>query len=328
MKHWQVWVMSGLALAALGLAAAGWWQMSSHDRVRRRLDRWSSVTDDPLQAVGTVSAVWRRLARWTAPLRRFAEPRPPSSEDTPTPSHADSPTGLPWRFAQAGLRHRQAVAAYFGLKALMALALPLAGLALITALGWPVRGAAAPALLLLLAALGYYGPNVWLARRVRRRQRQIFEAFPDALDLMTVCVEAGLGTEAALLRVSQDLALQSPELAEELRLVHLELRAGASREAALRHLAARTGVEEIDGFVTLLLQAERFGTPMAQALRVHAQALRTLRRQRAEEAAAKIALKLLFPLIFCIFPSLMVVLMGPAMIQIHRVLLPSMAGSG
>ena len=328
MRDWQVWAMAGLSLAALGLAAAGWWQLAGQGRVRRRLDRWSAAADDPLQAMGTASAFWRRLARWTSPLRRLAEPRRPSPGDEQGHDGAESPRDLPLRFAQAGLRHRQAVAAYFGLKALFALTLPLAGLALITATGGLLRGAAAPSALLALAALGYYGPNVWLARRIRRRQRQIFEAFPDALDLMTVCVEAGLGTEAALLRVAQDLSLRSLELADELRLVHLELRAGASREAALRHLAARTGVEEVDGFVTLLLQAERFGTPMAQALRVHASALRTLRRQRAEEAAAKIALKLLFPLIFCIFPSLMVVLMGPAMIQIHRVLLPSMGGAG
>jgi len=158
------------------------------------------------------------------------------------------------------------------------------------------------------------------------RQREIFEAFPDALDLMTVCVEAGLGTEAAMLRVADDLQLKSPVLADELHLVNLELRAGADRERALRNLAIRTGVEEVDGFVAMISQAERFGTSIAASLRVHAEMLRTRRRQRAEEAAAKIALKLLFPLIFCIFPSLMVVLMGPAMIQIYRVLLPTMAG--
>ncbi|MGI9152253.1 MAG: type II secretion system F family protein, partial [Rubrivivax sp.] len=167
-------------------------------------------------------------------------------------------------------------------------------------------------------------PNLLLGRAVRRRQREIFESFPDALDLMTVCVEAGLGTEAAMVRVADDLQIRCPALAEELRLVNLELRAGADRERALRHLALRTGVEEVDGFVSMINQAERFGTSIAASLRVHADMLRTVRRQRAEEAAAKIALKLLFPLIFCIFPSLMVVLMGPAMIQIYRVLLPSM----
>jgi len=120
--------------------------------------------------------------------------------------------------------------------------------------------------------------------------------------------------------------IKSPALSEELRLVNLELRAGADRERALRNLATRTGVEEVGGFVTMLSQAERFGTSIAASLRIHSEVLRTRRRQRAEEEAAKIALKLLFPLIFCIFPSLMVVLMGPAMIQIYRVLLPTMGG--
>jgi tight adherence protein C len=321
----------GLVVAAVGLGLAGWWHITGQGRLRQRLDRWSASLDGGLEGESVASAPWRWLADLTRPLRQWAEPRPPKEEGRSAiepPGAEGIVAGMALRFAQAGLRHRQAVAAYFGVKALMALALPMAGLAVITATGVPLRGAAAPAALLLLASVGYYGPNAWLSRRIRLRQRRIFEAFPDALDLMTVCVEAGLGTEAALLRVAQDLALQSPDLADELRLVNLELRAGAGREAALRRLAQRTGVEEVDAFVTLLLQAERFGTPMAQALRVHAQSLRTLRRQRAEEAAAKIALKLLFPLIFCIFPSLMVVLMGPAMIQIHRVLLPSMAGSG
>jgi tight adherence protein C len=143
---------------------------------------------------------------------------------------------------------------------------------------------------------------------------------------MTVCMEAGLGTEAALTKVAEDIAHKSQVLSDELRLVNLELRAGAPRDRALRNLAIRTGVEEVDGFVSMIVQAERFGTSIADALRVHADMLRTRRRQRAEEAAAKIALKLLFPLIFFIFPSLMLVLMGPAMIQIYRVLLPTMAG--
>jgi tight adherence protein C len=130
------------------------------------------------------------------------------------------------------------------------------------------------------------------------------------------------------MRVAEDMEFKSPVLSEEMRLVNLELRAGADRERALRNLAARTGVDEVDGFVTMISQAERFGTSIAASLRVHADMLRTRRRQKAEEAAAKIALKLLFPLIFCIFPSLMVVLMGPAMIQIYRVLLPTFAGNG
>ena len=193
--------------------------------------------------------------------------------------------------------------------------------------GSPAKGTALLVWLLLAASFGYYLPNVVLARMVFLRQREIFETFPDALDLMTVCMEAGLGTEAALNRVADDMVHKSVVLSDELRLVNLELRAGAPRERALRNLALRTGVEEVDGFVSMIIQAERFGTSIAQSLRVHADMLRTRRRQRAEETAAKIALKLLFPLIFFIFPSLMLVLMGPAMIQIYRVLLPTMSGT-
>ncbi|QPF73550.1 type II secretion system F family protein [Roseateles sp. DAIF2] len=231
------------------------------------------------------------------------------------------------RFVHAGIRSPLAASAFFGIKTLLTLGLPLLGFAALAASGQAPRGESLMLALLLLAALGYYGPNVVLARLVMLRQREIFESFPDALDLMTVCMEAGLGTEAAMLRVADDLQLKSAALADEMRLVNLELRAGADRERALRNLAIRTGVEEVDGFVTMIAQAERFGTSIAASLRIHAEMLRTRRRQRAEEAAAKIALKLLFPLIFCIFPSLMVVLMGPAMIQIYRVLLPTMGGS-
>jgi tight adherence protein C len=182
-------------------------------------------------------------------------------------------------------------------------------------------------LLLVLAAVGYYLPNLVLSRMVFLRQREIFENFPDALDLMTVCMEAGLGTEAALNRVAEDMVHKSEALSDELRLVNLELRAGSPRERALRNLAIRTGVEEVDGFVSMIIQAERFGTSIAKSLRIHSDMLRTRRRQRAEEAAAKIALKLLFPLIFFIFPSLLLVLLGPAFIQIFRVLLPTMSGT-
>ena len=160
---------------------------------------------------------------------------------------------------------------------------------------------------------------------IARRQREVFESFPDALDLMTICVEAGLGVDSALSRVATEIGLASPVLSEEMTLVTLELRAGGTKEKALRNLALRTGVEDVDALVSMLIQAERFGTSIAASLRIQSDLLRTKRRMRAEETAAKIGVKLLFPLIFFIFPALMVVLMGPAMIQIYRVLLPAMA---
>jgi len=158
------------------------------------------------------------------------------------------------------------------------------------------------------------------------RQREIFETFPDAADLMLVCVESGLGLDAALVKVTEEIRIKSLALAEELHLVNLEMRAGGSRDKALRNLALRTGVEEVNSFVTMLVQADRFGTSIGESLRVFSDELRTKRKLRAEELAAKIPLKLLFPLIFFIFPSLLLVLLGPAFIQVYRILLPTMAG--
>jgi tight adherence protein C len=144
------------------------------------------------------------------------------------------------------------------------------------------------------------------------------------MDLIIVCIEAGLGLDAAIARTGQEMRLRSPALAGELHLVTLELRVGVSREQALQNLALRTGLDEVASLVTMLRQADRFGTSIAESLRVHADSLRTRRRQRAEEAAAKIPLKLLFPLIFCIFPSLMLVLLGPAVISIYRIFLKNL----
>nr|WP_281722361.1 type II secretion system F family protein [Nitrosomonas nitrosa] len=230
------------------------------------------------------------------------------------------------RFMHAGFRSSSAPTIFFAAKTILALALP--GIFLLSAgigrLELSTQGAAF--ILLLLAAIGYYAPNVVLNRIVAVRQRELFENFPDAIDLMTVCVEAGLGLDAALAKVGEEMQISSKILAEEIHLVGLELRAGASREKALRNLALRTGVEEIEALVAMLVQADRFGTSTADSLRVYSDTLRTKRRLRAEEAAAKIALKLLFPLIFFIFPSLLVVLMGPAFIGIYRIMLPAFSG--
>lgn len=242
------------------------------------------------------------------------------------PSEGWESSVLRTRFMHAGYHARSVPMVYFAAKTVLALALP--GIFLLYAgIGrLELSANAALAALLGLAALGYYLPNLVLARMIALRQRELFESFPDAIDLMTVCIEAGLGLDAAMVRVGEEMRLRSKSLAGELHLVSLELRAGRTREQALRNLALRTGVEEIEALVSMLVQADRFGTSIAASLRVHSDTLRTTRRLRAEEAAAKIALKLLFPLIFFVFPSLMLVLMGPAFINIYRVLLPSLAG--
>lgn len=230
------------------------------------------------------------------------------------------------RFMNAGYRSSSAPVLFFTAKTLLTVAVPgLFALYTIIA-GTTIQPNNFLMIMVGLAALGYFLPNAFLARRIAYRKREIFESFPDALDLIIVCVEAGLGLDAALARVGEEMHMRSPILGEELHLINLELRAGSSRERALRNLALRTGVEDIDTLVAMLVQSDRFGTSVADALRVHADGLRTKRRLRAEEAAAKIAVKLLFPLIFFIFPSMLLVLLGPAFISIYNILLPTLAG--
>lgn len=173
-------------------------------------------------------------------------------------------------------------------------------------------------------ALGYILPGMALARLAKRRQSRLQKGVPDALDLMVVSVEAGLGLDQAIQRVSEELAFAHPDLSDELRLINLELRAGKARSEALRNLADRTGLEDISSLVTMLVQTDKFGTSVAQSLRVHSEVMRTKRRQRAEEAAAKTGVKMVFPLVFCIFPAIWIVTIGPAVIKFVNVLGPMM----
>lgn len=243
------------------------------------------------------------------------------------PSEGWEKSKLRIKFMNAGYREGSVVTFYFIAKSVLAVL--FAGMFFIY-MGLTARPMSTNNYVLIMlsvAALGYYLPNIILARRIESRQREIFETFPDATDLMLVCVEAGLGLDAALLKVGEEMRLKSPVLADELHLVNLELRAGSTKERALKNLAIRTGVEQVDSLVAMLVQAERFGTSIGVSLRIYADELRTKRRLRAEEAAAKIPLKLLFPLIFFIFPSLLLVLLGPAFIQIYRILLPTLGGN-
>lgn len=177
-------------------------------------------------------------------------------------------------------------------------------------------------LILAVAALiGYMLPEIWLVGRIRARQHRLRLAVPDGLDLLVICVEAGLGLDHALLRVSEELAITHPEFCDELQLVTAEMRLGKTRTDALRELARRTGLDDIKALVAMLVQTERFGTSIAQSLRVHSDDLRTKRRQRAEEMAAKISVKMVPVLVFFIFPALMIVVVGPAFIAIARQIL-------
>jgi tight adherence protein C len=169
------------------------------------------------------------------------------------------------------------------------------------------------------AFVGLMLPNYVLDHIVERRQKRLRDAFPDALDLLVVCVEAGLGLTAAIQRVAEELKFSHPELGAEFAQVTAEMRAGVEREAALKALSSRTGLEDIRGLVSLLIQTLKFGTSIGETLRVYAEEFRDKRMQRAEELAAKIGTKLVFPLVFCLFPSFFVVAIGPAVIRIMDV---------
>ena len=311
MSHIEIAALAVLFLAVFACAVLAL-RLFSADPVQQRL---TALAARP--ATAAAASPWvAQIIKLSGPLAKLSLPDQESEHSL-----------IRIHFMHAGLRHRSAPALFFTTKSVLAIGLPLiVFFALITS------GAVSDTNSLLLwllgaAAIGYYLPNLVLNQMIARRQRDIFENFPDALDLMTVCVEAGLAMDAALARVAAEIGLKSAVLSDELNLVTLELGAGRTKENALRNLALRTGVEDVESLVLMLIQSERFGTSIAASLRVQSEQLRTKRRQRAEEQAAKIALKLLFPLIFCIFPCLLIVLMGPAFIQIYRILLPGMAGA-
>lgn len=214
--------------------------------------------------------------------------------------------------ARAGFRHPDAMQAINGMRLLLPIAL-VAAVFFSGLYRWN------PLLSLFVAALGgYILPELWLVLRIHARQHRLRLGVPDGLDLLVICVEAGLGLDHALLRVAQELQIAHRDLSDELQLVTTEMRLGKTRTDALRELARRTGLDEIKSLVAMLIQTERFGTSIAQSLRVHSDDLRMRRRQRAELMAAKIGVKMVPVLVFFIFPALMVVVLGPAAIGIAR----------
>jgi len=271
---------------------------------------------------GQVSIATRlaRLAGVSGPVQdevKFAERQKERVRDTfanvgkllPVPT-TDKATRTQLLMIRAGYRSSEASLAMRGVKLLFPVAalagVYFSGLYRINVFFIPV----------VAFALGYLLPDMWLTWRVGSRQRKLRRGLPDALDLLVICVEAGLGLDQALLKVSQDMKISHPELSEELQFVNLEMRIGKTRIEALRELARRTGLDDIKTLTAMLIQTERFGTSIAQSLRVYSDDMRIKRRQRAEEMSAKTSVKMVPPLVFFIFPALMVVILGPAMITL------------
>ena len=221
------------------------------------------------------------------------------------------------RLLHAGYRSSTALATFNLIRFITLLSLP--------GIFWmaTIRTAMLPAYRLLAVCLlllgGYVLPRLLLRRLARRRQHRLRLSLPDALDLLVVCVEAGMGLNQAIVKVSEELERTHPEISEELTLLNLEIRAGRPRAEALRNLGERTGVDDIISLAAMLIQTDKFGTSVARSLRVHSDALRTERVQRAEEAAAKTTIKLIFPLLLCVFPALLVVILGPAFLNLARI---------
>jgi tight adherence protein C len=226
------------------------------------------------------------------------------------------------RLIRAGIRKEGALKVLYGAKAVLGIAFPLIAVAAVA--GSETDTSNKFIVILLATAVGFFGPNEYVRRRAAKRQKEIARGLPNALDLLVVCVESGLGLDQAILQVSKELEHAHPEISEEFGLVNLELKAGKRRVEALRNLAERTGVDDLKKLVAVLIQADRFGTGVAQSLRAHSDFMRVQARQVAEEKAAKLGVKLIFPIFFCILPSLFVVTVGPVAMKIVRELVPMM----
>ena len=228
----------------------------------------------------------------------------------------------------SALRRRMTAAGYSGLApavvyALAEMTLPVIGGILAV---HRTSGSAQWYFVVFAAAFGFVLPSIWLGRQTKLRQKKIRHGLPDALDLMIVCIEAGSSIDQSILKTSDELDISHPALAEELRLICTEMRAGKPRLEAFKNFASRTKVDDVRALVAMLIQTDRFGTSVAQALRTHAEVSRTKRRQEAEEKAGKIGVKLVFPLVFCLFPSLYVAILGPAVVQYVTEFRPGIVG--
>lgn len=280
---------------ALGLSLG-----AVHGRALKRLAPDSAVQ---AQALPSPALMWREL------VARIGSLVPASPNDASLVTR---------RLLRAGVRTANAPRYFQGARAITTLT--LAGLAL----AWGLRTHSENIWLavICMGAIGYIAPMQYILFLMRRRKRAIEKGLPNALDLMMVCVESGLGIDQAIIQVAKELYVAHPEICAELALINLELRAGKSRADALHNLAERTGVDDVKKLVAVLVQTDRFGTSIAQSLRGHADYLRTMARQRAEEKAAKLAVKLVFPIFFCVLPSLFVVTIGPVMTRLVRDLIP------
>ena len=303
------------AFTAMGVVALLFWSGGRQESLDHRL------REAVAPAGGTSPLPTPGIREWAARLWGRSDPVARQSEEIVSRVTSDDISVQHLLLNQAGYRSAGARRAYGWVRVAAPLLFPAAMFAAAKGIGLPDRTVFLLAVAAAVAGLSL--PSSFLRSKARKRQEAITDALPDALDLLTVCVEAGLGINSAFLRIAEEFRLSSPTLSEEFDVVNREMVAGKPRLEALRALADRTGVEDVKSLVAMLIQTERLGTSLAQSLRVHSDSLRVRRRQRAEEAAAKTTIKLVFPLVFLLFPALFIVILGPGVLQILRVLFPS-----
>lgn len=290
------------------------WLWGGLSPVQRRLKQ---IAEGPSYDHEKSGREGRFEVRWAAPVAKLVLPREEWKKSR-----------LRWRLVRAGYRSDSALHLFVTSKVVLAFVLPLLVVLPVLILGRaPNTEMATSVTFLVMAALiGYYIPDLLVMKKASDRQLLFVEGFPDAMDMLVVCVEAGLGLDAAIQRVGKEMIASHPELASEFGLVSLEMRAGKSRDEALRDLSERTGVDEVRSLTSILIQAEHFGTSVAQALREHASEMRTLRIQKAKERAAKLPVKLIFPIMFFIFPALFLVILAPSAVRIYIGFIQGMGG--
>jgi tight adherence protein C len=297
--------LGGLVCVVLMAVAARKMLGGQRDEVIERLERTTHGMDLPPLEQKAPEKTLARIASILRPFARLAKPK-----------EGEELSRIQASLVQAGLRSDNAVEVFLGLKLLLTPVAILILWQINVHLEQPMEFSMSFCVAMIACAVAFFLPNVYVSNRITNRKMAMEDPLPDAIDLLVTCVEAGLSLDAAMARVAQEMELVAPVLAQELKQTMLEIQAGVKRSDAFHRLSTRTGVEDLKTLSAMIIQTEMFGTSVSRALRVHSQGIRTKRMQRAEEKAAMISVKMTVPLIFCILPSLFIVIMGPAVLAV------------
>jgi tight adherence protein C len=311
--HWELWLAGAAGMLFVVAVAAGIRSLlGRRDEIVERIER--TVTLSSMNAEGGTGVSDSNSESFVPLLARILRPL----SWVARPGKSDELARLRTSLIRAGYRAENAMEIFLGVKLGATPIVTVLFLTVNSHVAHPIAFPTDAGIVLVLVAFAFFMPNLWLRSRTSERQKAIERALPDAMDLLVTCVEAGLGLDATIARVSEEMTLAAPLLAEELHHTFLEIQAGIPRADAFRRLADRTGVEDLRALSAMLIQTDMFGTSIAKSLRVHSESMRIRRAQRAEEKAAMISVKMTIPLIMCILPSLIAIVMGPAVAMIVK----------